>query len=154
VAKATYILSRRSGVSLGVPSVLTRRWNVATAVLIRKTPDATACDAPPGRRGAPRAGPASRSWKLILSPPDREASPAAGWNSSTANRVRARPGGGARCGLGNWGVPEFSRSWEGKRGGGKGSGGGVGKVVALVCLVLASGPSQVDAGLALWWFRG
>jgi hypothetical protein len=93
-------------VSLGVPSVLTRRWNVATAVLIWKTPDATACDAPPPparpfRRGAPRTWPASRSWKLILLP--------VGSNRGGC----ARGGGGGQLDGESKSEPRAGSGWEG-----------------------------------------
>lgn len=66
----SHSFSLNSSVSLGVPSVLTRRWKVETAVLIWKTPDATACVAscfPLMRSRLSGIGrPCSRSWKLIL----------------------------------------------------------------------------------------
>lgn len=65
-----YSLSRSSGVSLGVPSVLTRRWNVETPVLIWNIPEATACvescrPPPPPLVFLDLPLPASKSWKLI-----------------------------------------------------------------------------------------
>lgn len=67
----THSFSRSSGVSLGVPKVLTSLWNVETAVLIWKIPEATAWVGscfpfaiPPLRNPTDR--PASRSWKLIV----------------------------------------------------------------------------------------
>ena len=69
-----YSLSRSSGVSLGVPRVLTRRWKLETAVLISNTPEATACVVscrpPPPLMLLEEANclplPASKSWKLIF----------------------------------------------------------------------------------------
>ena len=66
----TNSFSRRSGVSLGVPRVLTSLWKVETAVLIWNIPAATACVgsclplAKPRRE--PKGRPASMSWKLII----------------------------------------------------------------------------------------
>lgn len=63
-------MSRSSGVSLGVPRVLTSLWNVETAVLIWKIPEATAwvvsCFPFIKPRRGPTDRPDSRSWKLIF----------------------------------------------------------------------------------------
>ena len=68
----THSFSRSSGVSLGVPRVLTSRWKVETAVLIWKMPEATACVVsclPLIRFCLDDNGrPASRSWKLMIAP--------------------------------------------------------------------------------------
>ncbi|KAK1278187.1 hypothetical protein QJS04_geneDACA020162 [Acorus gramineus] len=42
--RETHRRSQRSGVSFGVPRVLTSRWRVETAVFIWKIPVATSCD--------------------------------------------------------------------------------------------------------------
>lgn len=68
-AEITNSFSRSSGVSLGVPMALTRRWKVETAVLIWNIPEATAWDGSffPFTKplGAPVPRPDSRSRKLI-----------------------------------------------------------------------------------------
>lgn len=61
----SHSFSRSSGVSLGVPRVLTSLWKVETAVLIWNTPEATACVGfclPLIRFRRPD----SKSWKLIV----------------------------------------------------------------------------------------
>lgn len=73
--RSTYSFSLSSGVSLGVPRVLTRRWKVETLVLIWNIPEATSwvvsCLLPPPLMFLEEANdlplPASKSWKLILS---------------------------------------------------------------------------------------
>lgn len=73
INKWTHSFSRSSGVSLGVPMVLTSLWNVDTAVLIWKMPEATAwvgscLPLMRSRLDWPDPRPPSRSWKLISVP--------------------------------------------------------------------------------------
>jgi hypothetical protein len=63
----TYSLSRRAGVSLGVPKLSIKRLKDATAVLIWKTPAANACEGSCCRRTGGKP-PDSMSRKLISYP--------------------------------------------------------------------------------------